>query len=234
VKSEDQFMSRFFKFAMLTTLALAAVAWTAGPAMARPRGGGGHGGGGHGGGGHGGGGGRHGGFGHRGIGFGGWGGYGLGGYYPSYGYGYSYPSYGYGYAYPSYGYSDYGYTYDSGVPYTVGSAPVIVGSAPTPAAQNYTYVEHRDGDNIGRVHVHVPANARVWVDGEATKQKGSDRDFMTPPLRDGQELSYTIKAQWNQDGQNVERTRQVRVKANDTANIDFTAPKKEVERTTTK
>jgi uncharacterized protein (TIGR03000 family) len=131
-------------------------------------------------------------------------------------YGYSYPSYTY--SYPSYAYSY--------------RAPVIVGSTLVRAepAQTYTYVEHRDGDNIGRVHVRVPANARVWVDGEATRQKGTDRDFMTPPLRSGSEFTYSIKAQWNQDGRNVERIRQVRVKANDTANVDFTAPKKEVER----
>jgi uncharacterized protein (TIGR03000 family) len=215
---------------MLAALALAVVAWTAGPAMARPHGGGGHGGGGHGGGfghggfghggfGHGGfghGGFGHGGFGHRGFGYGGW------GYYPGYSYGYSYP--GYGYSYPSAG---YGYS---------GPAPVIVDSTPTPAepAQNYTYIEHRDGDNIGRVHLHVPASAKVWVDGEATKQKGSDRDFMTPPLRSGQEFTYTFKARWNQDGRNVERTKQVRVKANDTAKVDFTAPKKVVERAAAK
>jgi uncharacterized protein (TIGR03000 family) len=105
---------------------------------------------------------------------------------------------------------------------------------PARPVQNYTYIEHRDGDNIGRVHVHVPANARVWVDGEATRQKGTDRDFMTPPLRSRQELTYTFKAQWNQDGRNVERTLQVRVKANDTANVDFTASKAEVVHTTAK
>jgi uncharacterized protein (TIGR03000 family) len=137
------------------------------------------------------------------------------GYYPRYGYGYSYPRYSYGYSYP---------------------APVIVRSATWPAvpAQSYTYIERRDGDNIGRVHVHVPAGAKVWVDGEETKQKGGDRDFMTPPLRPEQEFTYTIKAQWNQDGRNVERTQQVLVKANDTANVDFTAPPKEVERTRAK
>src|SRR5262249_7250775 len=79
-----------------------------------------------------------------------------------------------------------------------------------------------EGDNIGRVHVHVPANARVWIDGEATRQKGADRDFMTPPLSPGQEFTYKIKAQWNQDGQNRERTQTVRVRPNDVAKVDFT------------
>jgi uncharacterized protein (TIGR03000 family) len=140
----------------------------------------------------------------------------------SYSYGYSSPSY----SYPSYSYPSYGYSY---------SAPVVV-RATTPAvpAQSYTYIDHRDGDNVGRLHVHVPASAKVWVDGEATKQKGSDRDFMTPPLRPEQEFTYTIKAQWNQDGRNMERTRQVRLRANDTASIDFTAPPKELEHTATK
>jgi uncharacterized protein (TIGR03000 family) len=143
-----------------------------------------------------------------------------------YSYGTSSPRRSYTYAYPSYGYAypSYAYSYPSNG-YNLDSTPVIVGSTAMPA-ENYTYTEHRDGDNIGRVRVHLPANAKLWVDGEQTRQKGADRDFMTPPLRPDQELTYTFKAQWNQDGRNVERTRQVRVKANDSANVDFTAPQK--------
>jgi uncharacterized protein (TIGR03000 family) len=218
---------------------VAAVLLAAGPAWARPHGGGGHGGGGHGGGFHGGGfhgggfhgGGFHGG-GFHGGGFHGGGfhnggfrgsGFRHGGYYPGY-YGY-YPSYGYSapYSYyPSYdpGYGsapDPGYLDpDGGVPpsYSGGYqalAPLSTASSDTAAAQ---------ADPTAHLIVRVPANAEIWFDGSTTTSKGAVRWFQSPPLTPGR-FTYEVRARWTENGHDVTQTQKVSVSPGAYATVDF-------------
>jgi uncharacterized protein (TIGR03000 family) len=232
-------MSRI-KLFTLTALAAAAFLWAAAPATARPWGHGGHWGYGGWGGYRGYGGWGYGGWGHRGWG-GYWGGYypryyGWGGYYPRYyGYGgyyggyypgsYGYAGLGYGGYYPGYvtnssgGYYP-GYTYASGPVYSGN----IVAAAGPPATVNGTRQASYytpAADNKAHLHVHVPAGARVWVGGAATTQTGTERDFVSPELNPGKTYSYEVKARWTQDGQPVEETRTVKVRANETSNVRF-------------
>jgi len=207
-------MSRF-KFPIVLGLALAAFAWAATPdasAQRGGRGGGGRGGGYHGGGYHGGG--YYGGY--RGGYYGGYGHYGYG----RYGYG-SYPYYGgYGWrsgGYPYYGYSSYyqpGYVYDYSTPTYVypDDSGVVTRGAGSYAPAN---------DNSAMLHVRVPGNAQVWVEGEATRQSGPERDFVSPPLQPDKTYQYEIRARWMQDGKPVVRTKTVTVHANETKNVDF-------------
>lgn len=202
-----------FKAPILLSLTLAALAWTAAPALAQRGGRGGRGGGGgvarggyggygYGRGGYGGGG--YGGGGYGRGGYYGWGGYGWGGIYPYSGYGLS--SYSY---YPSY------YGYDYGTPtYTYPNAPVTID---TRASAYYA----PPTDNSAMIHLRVPASATVWVDGGRTKLTGSDRNFSTPSLTPGKTFEYQIKARWMEDGKPVEKTRTVDVRANQTSNVDF-------------
>jgi uncharacterized protein (TIGR03000 family) len=196
-------MSRF-KYPILLALALAAFAWTASPTLAQ-RGRGGWGGGRGWGGGWGGGG----WYGGRG-GYGGYGGYGWGGgYYPRYGW-------GYGGSYPSYGYSGYypGYAYDYGTPtYVYPDTPTVI------TRQSGSYAPPTD--NTAMVHVRVPSNATVWFDGDRTQQSGTDRTFASPPLKPGNTYSYEVRARWMDNGKPVEETRTVKVRANETSNVDF-------------
>jgi len=67
----------------------------------------------------------------------------------------------------------------------------------------------------------VPPDAALWVDGVATQQSGADRDFVSPPLTPGQTFTYELKARWMQDGQPVEKTLKVDVRANETSRADF-------------
>jgi uncharacterized protein (TIGR03000 family) len=205
-------MSRF-KFPVVLALALAAFAWAATPQVdARPRGGrGGSGGGGGWGGGWGGyRGGYYGGYG--GYGRYGYGGYGYRGFYPYLGLG----GWGYGYGSPSYGYSNYypSYVYDYGTPAYVypDDSGVVTRGAGSYAPPN---------DNTAMLHVSVPADAQVWIEGEATRQRGPQREFVSPALQPGKEYEYTVKARWMQDGKPVERTKTVSVHANDTKNVNF-------------
>lgn len=231
------------KFAL--PVALATCLWAAMPVEAS-RGGGGRGGGGWSGGGYRGGsfGGSRGYAGYGGYrGYGGYGYRGYGGYGRGYGYGYGgafYPWYGGGY-WPYYGYGGYGsygsgpYStynyYDYGTPSIV--TPVLPTSTPlmTTSTEDYSYPppSTEPTDNKAMVQVIVPADAKVWFDGTSTKQTGTDREFVTPKLTPGDNYSYTVKAQWMEDGKPVDRTMKVKVQANKVSLVDFehpTAPKK--------
>lgn len=237
---------------ILAVLSVAAVFLAASPASAQRHGGGSRGGGGwHGGGGgwHGGGGGWHGGNGWHGGGWhnGGWGngwgafglgyglgylssGYGWGGYYPGYGGGYYggyYPAYSWGGYYP--GYTDWGYSTTSYPDYYVGSPSGFVtdtyASAPVMTTQSSLYPPSSSvAENAARVRVRVPANATVWFEGDQTRQTGPERDFVSPPLSPGQTYTYDIRARWTDNGQPVEQTRTIRVRAGETSTVDFTSP----------
>jgi len=201
-------------------LAVAALTFSGGPALA------GHGGG-HGGGGHGGfhGGGFHGagfrgggfrgagfrGAGFRGAGFrgngfgrgwGGWGGWGWG--YPWYG---NYPSYYY--TYPS---VDYVY------PYSYGFVP----SAADYSANYYSPDSAAAPvSNTVQLNVQVPANAQLWIDGYKTTQTGTMRHYTSPPLTPGMNYSYDIRARWMENGKPVERDKKVSFHAGESIDMNL-------------
>jgi uncharacterized protein (TIGR03000 family) len=171
------------------------------------------------------------GYGYGGYGYGGYGGYGCGyGYWGGscYGGGWSYPCYSYSYSRPCYS-GSYGRSY-GGWTYAV---PVYSGgrayAAASPGWGNETPVSYsEDGDNSGRqkarIQVKVPAEAKVWFDGEETHQTGAVRNFVTPPLQTGKSYHYQVQARWVQDGEPVSRTRTLRIDPGKQADLDFTRP----------
>jgi len=77
------------------------------------------------------------------------------------------------------------------------------------------------------VMVMVPTpDAKVWFDDSPTAQQGMQRTFNTPPLDPGT-YTYTIRARWTENGQKVERQRQVRVQPGQSATVDFRFDKAE-------
>src|SRR5437868_6480169 len=61
-----------------------------------------------------------------------------------------------------------------------------------------------------RITLQVPANAKVWVDDLPTSQTGAVREFVTPGvLEPSKTYRYTIRAQWEENGQTVTRERTV-------------------------
>jgi len=71
--------------------------------------------------------------------------------------------------------------------------------------------------------IHVPADAKIWVFDQLTKQQGEWRHFLTPPLEDGQTISYEFRAHWTEKGKEVEQTRKVKVYGGDRLTVDFLA-----------
>lgn len=202
---------RQWRRGFLVLAALAALLLGTPAAFAKGGGGGGHGGGGHGGGGHGGGhGGYHGGGGYHNGGYHHGGGYYNRGFYGGFGY---YPWYGYGSGY----YSGYGNSYGNGY-YNDGYYYPPDYQVPPPEPVPLT-----DADAL--VHVRVPANATVWINGDPTTQTGAEREYMTSDLTPGKTYRFEIRAQWQQDGRMVERTKKVLVQGGERRAVDFmTAP----------
>jgi len=124
----------------------------------------------------------------------------YGGYYGGYGGGY-YPGYRSYYYSPSY---------------------TVVYPPPVPVA---TTVQITVGapavDNTATVHVHVPADAVVWFNGAQMSQTGTEREFVTPALEPGRSYSYQVRAKWMNGGQPVERTAKVKVRPNETTEVDM-------------
>jgi uncharacterized protein (TIGR03000 family) len=134
-------------------------------------------------------------------------GYGLGGY----GYGIGYPYRGF------YGYPNYGGIYTYAPSYVGGYYDAAPVSGPTYAANTLSttqsfYAGPQGNPNAAQIRVLVPdQNAQVMFDGTPTQQRGTNRLFVTPPLRGGKESSYTVSASWMENGQRVTRERRIEV-----------------------
>ncbi len=179
-------------------------------------------------------------FGYGGNGYGGYNQFGYGGYnrgYPSLGNSYapgyygsnSYPgaSSGYTYGNPAYNYGTPAYSPgSSGFVYPDSSSGSYNGMTAGTGGTNYSYGNmspSMPAQNAARLNVRVPsANAEVWVEGTRTQQQGTWREFVSPALSPEKSYTYEVKARWMEGGSPVERTREVSVKANGVATVDFT------------
>jgi len=102
-------------------------------------------------------------------------------------------------------------------PYTVAYSYPVVGTsymAFYPSAQDTSA-------NAATIGMQVPSGARIWFDGQATTQTGSDRTFVTPTLIPGSEYVYRIRVQWDENGRTVEQTRNVTVHAGDRLQVNI-------------
>jgi uncharacterized protein (TIGR03000 family) len=71
--------------------------------------------------------------------------------------------------------------------------------------------------------VHVPADAKVTVDGEATTSTTDRRVYISPSLDAGQEFHYTLKAEFNQDGKSISVKKIVAVRAGQETEVNLNA-----------
>lgn len=163
---------------------------------------------------------------------------------PTYGYGTGYPmgaysgftSGTYGTGYPGYTTGSYGTgyptgTYGTGYPagtysgYATGNyaAPQFgntYGPAPNMSG-GYQYGTVQNQANVARISVQVPADAEIWVEGQRTRETGSVRNFVSPPLTPGRDYSYDIRARWNANGREHNVTKHVDVRAGSQVTVDF-------------
>jgi uncharacterized protein (TIGR03000 family) len=136
-------------------------------------------------------------------------------WYPGY-YGY-YPYYGY------YGYSPYSYdvpsydwpsrAYDSGY---YGSYEGVTPAYP----DGYSPVTAQP-DTSAHVTLSAPADAVIWFNDSKTTSTGSVREYHSPRLTPGIQYTYEIRARWNENGQEVTQTQQVKVTAGAHVSVKF-------------
>jgi uncharacterized protein (TIGR03000 family) len=63
----------------------------------------------------------------------------------------------------------------------------------------------------------VPADAQIWIDGNATTQTGSNRTFTSPPLPNGRKYVYQVRVVMG----DREEDRRVSVRGGDRINLNF-------------
>jgi uncharacterized protein (TIGR03000 family) len=138
--------------------------------------------------------------------YGGWGdgGWGCSGCYGAYG-----------------GYSGYGVP----VPGPVTTAPGVVapGRVPevTPPPLEKRPIPKIDEQVRARVRVDVPADARLYIDGQLMRTAGRGRTFQTPPLAPGKAYFYDVKVEIDRDGRTMADTQRVVVRAGQMVSADF-------------
>jgi uncharacterized protein (TIGR03000 family) len=120
--------------------------------------------------------------------------------------GYDEPTYVPSYAYPS-------------QPAVISSGSPDTGVAGPPPGQPDEPPPPPDG--TAAVTVIVPPAAEVFFNGDATQQKGEQREFVTPTLPVGRAYQYEVHARWNANGKVVDQTRTVIVHSNERTLVDF-------------
>src|SRR5262245_1266001 len=66
------------------------------------------------------------------------------------------------------------------------------------------------------------ANAQLSIDDVPTRQTGSERVFVSPPLESGRSYTYTVTATWQPNNYTtITRTRKVPVKAGQELQVDL-------------
>jgi uncharacterized protein (TIGR03000 family) len=77
-------------------------------------------------------------------------------------------------------------------------------------------------EQVAYVHVRVaPPHAEISFEGSKTSQIGSSRLYVSPPLNQGQNYTYTIQVSWKENGRVVTQERKVPVRAGDRLSIVF-------------
>jgi len=69
--------------------------------------------------------------------------------------------------------------------------------------------------------VKLPADARLFVDEEATTSTSSNRRLISPPLEQGKEYYYTLRAEMARAGKVVVQSQRVTIRAGQESKIQF-------------
>jgi len=149
-----------------------------------------------------------------------WGCYGgWGGGWPAYGWGGGWPANGWGGGWPAYGWGGYGGV-AVGAPGVAPAAPVVP-VQPQPQQQQEQKKSSYLG-NAAEVVVKAPADVQLSVEDRDLPRTAGEQAFRTPELKPGYVYTYNFKARVVRDGKTVAYTKQVKVRAGESATADFT------------
>jgi len=122
----------------------------------------------------------------------------------------------------------YGPEYYSG-PITNESSSTSAQSPGSRGYQSFYAGPSLDRDKILlRINVPIP-DAKVWIENQPTQQMGLNRLFISPPLDPQKEYTYSVRASWMQNGQEVtqEKTLSARTGQEVTANFSVVGEQKQ-------
>lgn len=94
---------------------------------------------------------------------------------------------------------------------------VLTGSGGTKAARDIPA-------NRAKVVVHLPKDARFYVEDRLVKTTEGRREFLTPVLEPGANYRYTFKVEVERDGKTEVQVREVRVRAGHETVVHFDLP----------
>jgi len=80
------------------------------------------------------------------------------------------------------------------------------------------------GERPATVIVHVPENAKLFIDDKPSQKRAATRRFQTPPLPAGQDYHYTLRAEIDRDGQRVSTSKTVTVRAGRPTEVTLAFP----------
>ena len=108
----------------------------------------------------------------------------------------------------------------------VNAPPTVVvpaqGTTPADAKPMETPVAPKPKEGMGaNLKFKLPAEAKLYVDGRLTMIGGTERSFTTPPLADGSQFYYDVKAEVIVDGKPVVEEKRVLVEAGATISESF-------------
>src|SRR5687768_9578201 len=110
-----------------------------------------------------------------------------------------------------------------------GDAPAApMGDVPpeAPPAGEETSIDKADG----LLAIEVPADAKIFVNGQATRSTGEHREFVSRDLELGYNYAYEVRAEVIRDGQTIEQTKKIDLRAGKRAEVAFNfAPAEKVE-----
>jgi uncharacterized protein (TIGR03000 family) len=103
--------------------------------------------------------------------------------------------------------------------YNPGNAPIAAASGQPDAGA--------PGSDRATLVVHLPAGAKLTVDGTPTKATSDTRRFVTPPLEPGATYRYVLRGELDRNGQKVTASQNVEVRAGKTSEVHMEFPGQE-------
>lgn len=84
--------------------------------------------------------------------------------------------------------------------------------------------ESRLNPNRASIVVHLPADAKLMIEGKATKSTSATRTFVSPTLEQGREYTYTLKAEAVRGGKPVTASKDILVRAGQETSVALEFP----------
>jgi len=108
-----------------------------------------------------------------------------------------------------------------GVP--VMGAPVVPQAVPGKGAEKVPAPAKTQAEAPATILVTLPAEAKLFVDGNATTSTSVERRLVSPALQPGYEYHYTLTAEIAREGQApVRQTQRITVRAGEETRVPFT------------